>query len=335
MTRLSAQEPSFRLSDPVDGLRRLDRELLVRRLGIELMVPLRWRNETLGLVLLGEKLTGTEFTSEDVTLLNSLGSQMGVSLQNALLLRDRLRVARIEDELNLAHQIQQTFLQSDFPALPRCEVHAVNLPSRQVGGDYYDVVQAPDGSFLVAIADVAGKGVPAALLVSTVAGTVRAFADGRLTPREVVSQVNRAAVRSSAAGKFVTFFYAELDHANGRLRFVNAGHNHPRLRRADGTLEPLATGGLPLGLFEDAAFEEGERTLGPGDGLLLFSDGISEALDSFEQEYGEDRLEAAWREHGPGPCAAVLDRVYDDVIAFRGAAAQNDDMTMVVVAPTA
>src|SRR5262249_19625748 len=96
MTRLSTQEASFRLSDPVDGLRRVDRELLVRKLGIELMVPLRWRNETLGIVLLGEKITGTEFTSEDVTLLNSLGSQMGVSLQNALLMRDRLRVARLE-----------------------------------------------------------------------------------------------------------------------------------------------------------------------------------------------------------------------------------------------
>jgi sigma-B regulation protein RsbU (phosphoserine phosphatase) len=133
----------------------------------------------------------------------------------------------------------------------------------------------------------------------------------------------------------VTFFYAELDHASGRVRYVNAGHNHPRLRRASGELVPLETGGMPLGLFEGASYDEGEVDLAPGDALLLFSDGISEALDSFQQEYGEDRLDELWRAQGPGAGEALLDLVYDDVVRFRGAAAQNDDMTMVVVAPEA
>jgi len=183
----------------------------------------------------------------------------------------------------------------------------------------------------VIVADVMGKGVPAALLVSTVASAVRAFADGRHTPKEVVEQVNRAAVRSAAAGKFVTFFYAELDHAKGQLAYVNGGHNYPRLRRASGELVALDKGGMPLGLFEGAPFEQGEQDFGAGDALLLFSDGISEAIDSFQQEYGEDRIEELWREHGPATSA--LDRIYEDVLQFRGAAAQSDDMTMVVVSP--
>ena len=142
-------------------------------------------------------------------------------------------------------------------------------------------------------------------------------------------------MRSSAAGKFVTFFYAELDHAHGRLRYVNAGHNFPRLRRASGEMVPLDVGGMPLGLFEGLPYEEGEQAFAPGDALLLFSDGISEAIDGFNQEYGEERLEALWKLHGAGPGAAMLDLVYGDVVAFRGATAQNDDMTMVVVSPAA
>jgi sigma-B regulation protein RsbU (phosphoserine phosphatase) len=307
-----------------------------------LAMPLKVDGRITGMIAVSNSQPGREWSRHDVRLLGIVASHSASVIEKARLreeaeIKRRLELEReaLEKELLVAHDIQMRLVPAAPMAMGAWRAEGRLVPARQVGGDLYDYFAIDPGRAALLIADVAGKGVPAALLVSTVAGTVRAFADGRLTPREVVSQVNRAAVRSSAAGKFVTFFYAELDHANGRLRFVNAGHNHPRLRRADGTLEPLATGGLPLGLFEDAAFEEGERTLGPGDGLLLFSDGISEALDSFEQEYGEDRLEAAWREHGPGPCAAVLDRVYDDVIAFRGAAAQNDDMTMVVVAPTA
>jgi sigma-B regulation protein RsbU (phosphoserine phosphatase) len=209
------------------------------------------------------------------------------------------------------------------------------VSAKQVGGDLYDYFALDEKRAAVLIADVSGKGVPAALLVSTVASTVRAFADGQLSPRTLVEQVNRATVRSAAAGKFVTFFYAELDHAQGRLRYVNAGHNFPRLRRASGEVLSLEVGGTPLGLFEGLPYEQGDQSFASGDALLLFSDGISEAVDGFNQEYGEDRLEALWKQHGAGPTAATLDLVYDDVIRFRGAAPQNDDMTMVVVSPAA
>jgi serine phosphatase RsbU (regulator of sigma subunit) len=290
MPRLSSAEPSFRLSDPVDGLRRVDRELLVRRLGIDLMVPLRWRNETLGLVLLGEKVTGTEYTSEDVTLLNNLGSQMGVSLQNALLLRDRLRVARLEDELNLAHQIQQTFLQSDFPSLPRAEVHAVNLPSRQVGGDYYDVVAAPDGSFLVAIADVAGKGVPAALLSSMLQAALRTQARSVESPAAILRNINALVYRSTAVHQFATFFLARVAPDGRRMTYANAGHNWPAILRADGSRDWLQCGGTILGIMEDVPMEEATLDLAGGDLLVFYTDGISEATNAEGELYGEERL---------------------------------------------
>ena len=290
MTRLSTQESSYRLSDPVDGLKRIDRELLVRKLGVELLVPLRWRNETLGVVLLGEKITGTEYTSEDVALLNSLGSQMGVSLQNALLMRDRLKVARIEEELSLAHQIQQTFLQSDFPELPRCAVHAVNLPSRQVGGDYYDVVPAPDGSFLVAIADVAGKGVPAALLSSMLQAALRTQARSVESPATILRNINALVYRSTAVHQFATFFLARVSSDGNRMAYANAGHNWPVILRRSGEREWLKCGGTILGIMEDVAMEEAWLDLHAGDLLVFYTDGISEATNADGELYGEERL---------------------------------------------
>ncbi len=307
-----------------------------------LAMPLKVDGRVTGMIAVSNSQPGREWSRHDIQLLGIVASHSASVIEKARLREEaeakrRLELEReaLEKELRVAHDIQMRLVPSAPLALGPWRAEGRLVPARQVGGDLYDYFAIDPARVALLIADVAGKGVPAALLVSTVAGTVRAFADGRLSPREVVTQVNRAAVRSAAAGKFVTFFYAELDHARGRLRFVNAGHNHPRLRRAGGALEPLAAGGLPLGLFEDAAFEEAELELQPGDGLLLFSDGISEAVDAFEQEYGEARLEALWREHGPGPCDSVLDRVYADVLAFRGEAAQNDDMTMVVVAPSA
>src|SRR5262249_13814579 len=185
---------------------------------------------------------GTEFTGEDVTLLNNLGSQMGVSLQNALLLRDRLKVARIEEELNLAHQIQQTFLKSEFPALPRCEVFAVNLPSRQVGGDYYDVVTAPDGSFLVAIADVAGKGVPAALLSSMLQAALRTQAGSIESPATILRNVNSLVYRSTAVHQFATFFLAHVTADGQRMTYAHARHKRPLPLRRNGDRERLTAG---------------------------------------------------------------------------------------------
>jgi serine phosphatase RsbU (regulator of sigma subunit) len=332
MSRLSTQDPSYRLSDPVDGLRRVDRELLVRKLGVELMVPLRWRNETLGLVLLGEKLTGTEFTSEDVSLLNSLGSQMGVSLQNALLLRDRLRVARIEDELQLAHQIQQTFLQSDFPELPRCEVHAVNLPSRQVGGDYYDVVPAPDGSFLVAIADVAGKGVPAALLSSMLQAALRTQARSVESPAAILRNINALVYRSTAVHQFATFFLARVAADGGRMTYCNAGHNWPAVLRRNGSREWLQCGGTILGIMEDVALEEGSLDLAGGDLLVFYTDGISEATNADGELYGEERLVEFVAGLPPALNAeAIAAGILREVERHLGRLEAQDDRTLIVL----
>jgi sigma-B regulation protein RsbU (phosphoserine phosphatase) len=304
-----------------------------------LAMPLKVDGRVTGMIAVSNSKPGREWSRQDVRLLGIVASHSASVIEKARLRSEaeakrRLELEReaMDKELNVARDIQMRLVPNTPLAMGRWHAEGRLVPARQVGGDLFDYFTIDESRAAVLIADVAGKGVPAALLVSTVASAVRAFADGRHTPKDVVEQVNRAAVRSAAAGKFVTFFYAELDHARGRLVYVNGGHNYPRLRRASGELVPLDAGGMPLGLFEPAPFEQAELEFGPGDALLLFSDGISEAMDSFQDEYGEERIDALWREHGPA--TAALDRIYEDVLQFRGSAAQSDDMTMVVVSPS-
>jgi serine phosphatase RsbU (regulator of sigma subunit) len=307
-----------------------------------LALPLKVDGRVTGMIAVSNSQPGRQWTRHDVQLMSIVASHSASVIEKARLRveaeekrRLELERAAMEKDLMIAADIQMRLVPAEPLRLGAWHVEGRLVPAKQVGGDLYDYFTLDAQRVALVIADVSGKGVPAALLVSTVASTVRAFADGQLTPKPLVEQVNRAAVRSSAAGKFVTFFYGELDHAQGRLRYVNAGHNFPRLRRASGEVEWLEAGGTPLGLFEGVPYEQGELAFAPGDALLLFSDGISEAVDGFNQEYGEDRLEALWKQHGAGPARAMLDLVYDDVVRFRGAAAQNDDMTMVVVSPAA
>lgn len=330
--RLPVNETSFRLSEPIDGLKRLDRELLEKTLRIELMLPLRWRGEVVGLLLLGEKLTATEYTSEDVALLGALGGQMAVSLQNSLLLRDRLRVARLEEELSLAQQIQRTFLRSEFPPLPRCEVHAVNLPSRQVGGDYYDVVPCADGSFFVAIADVAGKGVPAALMSSMLQASLRTQARTTTSVSEILRNINALIYRSTAVHQFATFFLARVEPSGCRMSFANAGHNYPVLVRTNGERLFLERGGLIIGIMEDIAMEEGTVSLDDGDVIVFYTDGISEATNRDGELFGEERV--ADLAAGAGrelPVRELADRVLAEVERFLDGVEAQDDRTLVVL----
>jgi len=307
-----------------------------------LALPLKVDGRVTGMIAVSNAQPGRQWTRHDVQLMSIVATHSASVIEKARLRveaeeKRRLELERdaMEKDLRLARDIQMRLVPEAPLSLGAWRAEGRLEPAKQVGGDLFDYFVLDAERAAVVIADVSGKGVPAALLVSTVASSVRAFADGVHSPRQVVEQVNRAAVRSSAGGKFVTFFYAELDHAHGNIRYVNAGHNFPRLRRASGELVTLEKGGMPLGLFEGLPYESGEQSFAPGDALLLFSDGISEAVDGFNQEYGEDRLDALWKQHGAGSGAAVLQLVFDDVIRFRGAAPQNDDMTMVVVSPAA
>jgi sigma-B regulation protein RsbU (phosphoserine phosphatase) len=331
LRRVPTDEGSFRVVDPVPGLEPADRRFLAG-LGVALVVPLRWRGDLVGALLLGEKLVGTALSAEDVALLDALAGQVSVSLQNALLLRDRVAVARFEEELNLARQIQTRSLLSTFPRLPRCDVHALTIPSKHVGGDLYDVVPAGDGSWLVAIADVSGKGVPAALLSSMLQAALRTQAGSVTAPAEILRNINQLMYRSTAIQQFASFFLARLDAERLELVFSNAGHNWPVLQRRDGRRRLLERGGVLLGILEGVGFEEERLSLEPGDLLVLYTDGVSEAANAAGDMFAEERLyEAVAAMPGELTAREVAERLLGTLRDFLDGTEPQDDVTLVVV----
>lgn len=332
LPQVSSRQTSWRLTDRVEGLSLAEQNVLTQQLGLTLLVPLRWRGDLVGALLLGDKVTGTTFTSEDVGLLTSLAGQVSVSLQNALLLRERVQVARFEQELNLARQIQRTSLLSEFPALPRCEIHAVYIPSRQVGGDFYDVVPVGDGTHLLAIADVSGKGVPAALLSSMLQASLRTQSGTGASLDAILRNINSLLYRSTALHQFATFFLARVDGEHLSLTFSNAGHNWPVVIRPSGERVFLERGGTPLGIVENARFEEASVTLAPGDRMVLYTDGISEATSAGGEQFGEGRLCDLIQTLPPDlPAREVAERVIERLRAFLGDVEPQDDITLLVV----
>jgi sigma-B regulation protein RsbU (phosphoserine phosphatase) len=206
------------------------------------------------------------------------------------------------------------------------------IPARQVGGDYFDYFQLDDNRFGITLADVSGKGVPASLLMSNLQASLRAFCDGRRSLPEALDLLNRSVARASTAGKFVTLFYAEVDHVKGVLRYANAGHNYPLLRRADGTVKWLDNSGLILGIMEGVDYEEVEIPFTEGDALLLYSDGIPEAENAREDQFSDEKLHELWKDCGALPTREMIPRLFKSVAEFRGDAAQSDDITALVVA---
>jgi sigma-B regulation protein RsbU (phosphoserine phosphatase) len=332
LSRLPVSAESFRMADPVPGLTLADRALLVGRLGVSVMLPLHSRGETVGALLLGEKLTGTDYTSEDVNLLSTLARQMSVSLQNALLVRERVQIVRIEEELRLARQIQRSFLHSEFPATPRFDVHALNIQSKEVGGDFYDLVPAADGAFLLAIADVAGKGVPAALLSSMLQASLRTQAGSIASVAEILRNINSLVYRATAVHQFATFFIARVENDSLHMTFSNAGHNYPIVIRRGRDPMFLERGGLVLGIQDGAVYEEERVHLSTGDLLVLYTDGISEATDKHGEFYGDDRLCQLVREF-PHDLSArqVTERILEALRGFLDGEEARDDMTLMVL----
>jgi sigma-B regulation protein RsbU (phosphoserine phosphatase) len=281
---------------------------------------------------------GRQWRQDEVQLLSIVASNSAGVIEQARLRVEAMERQRFEEEtrrhereLNLAREIQMSLLPPRSLRVGPWEACGRVVPARQVGGDAFDYFTLGEGRLAVAIADVAGKGVPAALLMSNLQASLRAFCDGRSRVPEAIAHVNRSVSRTASPGKFITMFYGELDPSQGVLRYTNAGHNYPLVRRQDGTLVELSEGGLPLGIMERVEYVQGELTLNRGDSLLLYSDGISEALDAHGREFGDDRLRTLWQDGGNRAPEETIDAVLAEVQAFRGRAVQSDDMTVVVV----
>ena len=258
------------------------------------------------------------------------GLFIGIGLASAFYRRVESR-ARADQELAVARRIQGSFLPTSFPAMGAVEMDAVNVPSRQVSGDFYDVVPAGDGRFLIAIADVAGKGIPAALLSSMLQSSLRTQALTIPSVADILRNVNAVVYRGTAVHQFATFFLARLDTTSLELTFCNAGHNFPMLLKRGGDVATLERGGTVVGILPDAAYEEGMVTLAPGDRVLLYTDGVSEAESPSGELFGEARILALLRSLPPAlGCREGIARILAEVRGFMGQDEAGDDITLVM-----
>ena len=246
--------------------------------------------------------------------------------------KDSLARARAEEELNLARRIQRSFLLSQFPSRPGIEVHALNVSSKQVSGDFYDVVPAGDRAFLLCVADVSGKGVPAALLGSMLQASLRTQAPIATSVGSMVTNVNHLLCEGVANGQFATMFLGRVDEATMSLSYVNAGHNHPVLLRADGRRELLDKGGPMVGILDGIPFEEARVALSPGDRIVVYTDGLSEAMDEHKAMYGDDRIADVFATLPPEQSAREsIDAIMAGISTFLNGEEPQDDMTLMVL----
>lgn len=273
----------------------------------------------------------TTFTEEHLNILTTLASVASIRVENARLLEERFERERMERELELATEIQQRFQPSEAPRMDGYEFQGISFSCYEIGGDYYDFITRHDGKMLIALGDVSGKGTAAALLMSSLHAAIHGQVAARSSLDEVVRSVNQYLADNTPANRFVTLFVAELDPHTGNLKYINAGHNPPLIGRMAGTIEQLSSGGFPLGILHSAEFEVGETHLQPGEALVVYSDGVSEANNIKEEEFGMDRLMDVVKRNLGASAAGMRDKVESALSAFTQTAPANDDITLVIV----
>jgi serine phosphatase RsbU (regulator of sigma subunit)/pSer/pThr/pTyr-binding forkhead associated (FHA) protein len=312
---------------------RFNRQESIISLGIRsaMCVPLWHDDAVTGLIYVDSLSRENSFTQDDLTLLSSLANVAAVKLENAKLLEEMIEKKRMERELELAGEIQQNLLPSQAPRFPGWDLVGTNTPCYTIGGDYYDFIERPRG-LAVTLGDVSGKGASAALMMMVLRATVHFACQRESDVLSILSQTNGVMFHNSPAQFYVTFFFGDLETGSGRMRYVNAGHIPPILYRAKSrTIERLATGGTVLGLFPETPFEAGEVEFFPGDMLLVFTDGLSEAWGPNEEEFGEDRMGALIRDHASLPARELEQRIQNEVEAFTNGARATDDRTLIIV----
>ena len=296
---------------------------------VRVVVPMQIQNETKGFIFLGEKINRQKYSASDLEFLQTLGNVAIISLENARLFQETLEKQRMEEEMNLARKIQNRMFPKSMPELELIKIHGTNVPSKQVGGDYYDVIRIDDQVYGLTIADVSGKGMPASLLMSNLQASLHSLIRENYPLDKLVSRINNLIYNNTDPEKYITFFYGQLNIQTLHFQFVNAGHNPPFLIHKDRSIRELHEGGIILGMLPEMPYEIGNCTLSSGDTLLMYTDGVSEAMNVNDQEFGEARL----KDFLINQCAALnVQQINENIISelkkYTAGAQQSDDITL-------
>ncbi|MCI0664327.1 MAG: SpoIIE family protein phosphatase [Acidobacteria bacterium] len=338
------QNRSVIINDAVDNLSRMARES-VRSLDLRSIacIPLRsfqmsenmdattmLKRDVIGVLYVDSHAIGGSLTETSLRLLESLAFEATKSLESVRLLHEEQEKKQLELELNMAREVQVALSPTAFKQPDHFEVASHSIPSRYVGGDFYDLIPLPDGRWVIALGDVSGKGIAAALLAAMAQGVLQAQFASNLPLTNVIASLNKVLVQRTASNSFITLFCAVLD-PEGHLTYINAGHNLPILARANGKTEMLTTKSVVLGAFDFVSHEPRQTLLASGDLVVIYSDGVTEAVNSKNEMFGDERLENLIRENVNLTAAGIKQRIVEDLNIFTRGLPQGDDITLIAL----
>ncbi|WP_437201638.1 SpoIIE family protein phosphatase [Planctomicrobium sp. SH664] len=289
------------------------------------------QGEPVGVINIDTQNPLTQFKSEDLDIMVAVAGQAALSYETAKLLNSYVQKQKQDNEMNIARNVQHALLPELLPEIGGYEFFASYDSAQAVGGDYYDVIPTPDGKIWLAFGDVAGKGVPASLVMSRMSSVVRSVSDFVTSAAEAVGRINDHMCAKAVEGRFITFVLIILDPKNNKMTWVNAGHMAPIVRKADGTLEEIGNDavGVPIGVISGFPYEELERDLNPQETVVIYTDGVSEAMDPKNALYGIDRL-MKFIETGARKPSDLGVAIREDVRKHANGREQNDDITLMV-----
>lgn len=304
---------------------------LLRERKTEIIIPLISSHRLLGYIALGRKASGMGYNAEDLTTFRVLANQLVIAINNARHYQKSLERQRMEEELALARQIQQQLLPKVIPSDERLQFAAYSEPSREVGGDYYDIFSTTTAKLAFGIGDASGKGVPASLMAARMQAILHSVANSDIEVSAKISHINSVLSMGGIQGSFITFFYGEIDPVSLEMRFCNAGHNYPFVFRESGVCQFLRNGGLVLGAFTNATYESGSIQLQHNDLMVCFTDGISEAMDSDGIEFGEKRLHELVLSHRRRPLDDIKKSILEEINKHCAGVPPQDDCTFLIM----
>jgi sigma-B regulation protein RsbU (phosphoserine phosphatase) len=304
---------------------------LCEKHGVQAIIPMQHQEKLIGYILLGAKISGQAFSETDLEFLTTLVSQAVISLENARLFEETLEKQRLEEELNVARTIQKNLLPKTIPQIEGYEIYGMNNSSKQVGGDYYDVIPIDKDRIALAIGDVSGKGIPASLLMANLQSALRVMMTPDVNLTEVVGKLNNLIYSNTGLDKFITFFIGVLNTRSHILEYVNAGHNNPVLCSPQAEISFLDIGGIILGIMPGYAYKIGKVSLKKGDFILTYTDGVNEAINPREEEFGEEQLYELLKSHTDKPVKQIAENIWQAIEKFAGGYPQADDVTMLAV----
>lgn len=300
-------------------------------MGIEVIVPMQLQGKTKGLIILGKRINNAPYTDADIEFIYSVGSLAIISLENRRLFKEALEKQKLEEELDLAREIQRNLLPQKIPVFKNFELAAVNVSSKQVGGDYYDIIDLGNNNCSVAIADVSGKGIPASLLMANIQAFLQVICRQNIPLSEATGLINDLIVQNTSDGRFITFFWGVFNDDSRYFEYVNAGHNPPLLIR-DGKIIKLEIGGMILGVIKTMMPYKSEKIqLQKNDVLIMFTDGISEAMNRRGEEFTDAALEKLCVKISDKSAESILKTIQEEVQKFADGAVQSDDITLVIL----